>query len=58
MVVGKSSSRVNEEMGRVPIWKLPDMTHKILLGKERKGRKFMGKGKKKRGCTQMGLRTI
>jgi hypothetical protein len=33
-------------MGRVPIWKLPDMTHKILLGKERKVRKIMGRGKK------------
>jgi hypothetical protein len=36
MVVGKYSSRVNEEMGRVAVWELPDMTHEILLGKERK----------------------
>jgi hypothetical protein len=44
MVVGNSSSRFNEEMGRVPIWKLPDMTNEIFLGKEIKGRKIMGRG--------------
>jgi len=50
MVVGKSSSRVNEDMGRVPIWKLPDLaheignwTHTIWVRKERKGRKIMGR---------------
>jgi hypothetical protein len=50
MVVGKYSLRVNEEMGRVPIWKLPDLTHEIgiwtheiLLRKEIKGRKFVGR---------------
>jgi hypothetical protein len=35
-------------MGRVPIWKLPDLTHEILLGKERKGRKMWAEEKKKR----------
>jgi hypothetical protein len=34
-------------MGRVPIWKLPDLTHEILLGKERKERKNVGRGKKR-----------
>jgi hypothetical protein len=50
MVVGKSSSRFNEEMGRVPIWKIPDLTHKIGIWthkifsrKERKGRKIVGR---------------
>jgi hypothetical protein len=33
-------------MGRVPIWKLPDLTHKILLGKERKERKNHGGGQR------------
>jgi hypothetical protein len=33
-------------MGRVPIWKIPDLTHEILLGKERKVRKIVGRGKK------------
>jgi hypothetical protein len=42
MVVGNSSSRVNEEMGIVPIWKLPDLTHEILLWKERKEKKNRG----------------
>jgi hypothetical protein len=43
-------------MGRVPIWKLPDLTHEILLRKARKGRKFMGKGEEDGGG--MGLVTI
>jgi hypothetical protein len=29
-------------MGRVPIWKPPDMTHKILLGKAKKFSKIVG----------------
>jgi hypothetical protein len=50
-------------MGRVPIWKIPDLTHeigiwthKILLRKERKCRKFMGIGEEDGGG--MGLVTI
>jgi hypothetical protein len=55
-VVAKSTSRVNEEMGRVPIWKLLDLTHEIgkraheiLLRKARKGRKIVGKKEDARG---------
>jgi hypothetical protein len=51
MVVGKSSSRVNEEMGRVPIlmtsWpdhELGIQTHAILLRKERKEGNSWAKG--------------
>jgi len=62
LVVEKSSSRVNEEMGRVPIWKIPYLTHEIwiwtheiLLRKKRKGRKIVGRGKDGWG---MGLVTI
>jgi hypothetical protein len=29
-------------MGNIPIWKLPDLTHKILLEKEIKVRKIVG----------------
>jgi hypothetical protein len=43
-------------MGRVPIWKLPYLTHEILLRKARKGRKFMGKGEEDGG--RMGPVTI
>jgi hypothetical protein len=50
-------------MGRVPIWKLPDLTHEIgiwtheiLLRKARKGRKFMGRGEE--DARGMGLVTI
>jgi hypothetical protein len=62
MVVGKYSSRVIEEMGRVPTWKIPYLTqkigiwtHKILLRKERKGNKFVGRRGEVEG---MGLVTI
>jgi hypothetical protein len=45
MVVGKYSSSINDEIGRVPIWKNNYyMTHKILLEKERKERKIVGRG--------------
>jgi hypothetical protein len=46
-------------MGGVPIWKILDLTQKIWLEKERKGRKIMGReaGEGKR-CKGMGLRTI
>jgi len=54
VVVGKSSSRVNEEMGRVPIWKLPDLNHIILPRKERKERKIVGRREEAR---RMGLVT-
>jgi hypothetical protein len=33
-------------MGRVPIWKLPDLTHEILLEKARKVRKIVGRGQR------------
>jgi len=63
MVVGKSSTRVNEEMSIVPIWKLLDLTHEIriwiheiLFKKARKGRKLMGRGEEDGGG--MGLVTI
>jgi hypothetical protein len=46
LVVGKSSSRVNEEMGKVTVRKILDMTHEILLGKSRKVMKMMGRGNK------------
>jgi hypothetical protein len=36
LVIGKYYSRDTEDMGRVPIWKILDMNHEILLGKERK----------------------
>jgi hypothetical protein len=46
MVVGKYSSRVNEDMDRVPICKLPNISHEILLEEERKVRKFLGRGQR------------
>jgi hypothetical protein len=55
--IGKSSSRVNEKMGRVPIWKFLDLTHEIYCGRQEK-RKIVGRrDKKERGCTQMGQET-
>jgi hypothetical protein len=45
LVVGKSSSRVKEEMGRVPIWKIHDLTHEILLEKEINSGKSWAEGK-------------
>jgi hypothetical protein len=45
MVVGKYSSRVNDEIDRVPIRKKNyDMTQKILVEKERKEKKIVGRG--------------
>jgi hypothetical protein len=46
LVVGKSSSRENEEMGKVHVYKLLDLNHGISLEKERKFRKIVGRGKK------------
>jgi hypothetical protein len=61
LVVGKSSSRVNERMGRVPIWKFPDLTHELGIGPTKSCCRRKEKGKKsweeKRGCTRMGLET-
>jgi hypothetical protein len=45
-MVVKYSSRVNEDMGRVIVWKLLDMTHEMLLGKTRKVKKIVGIGQK------------
>jgi len=33
-------------MDRVPIYKIPDITHEILLEKERKFRKILGRGQR------------
>jgi len=45
LVVGNSSLRVNEDMGRVPIRKILDLTCEILLENERKVREIGGRGK-------------
>jgi hypothetical protein len=59
LVVGKSSSRVNEEMGKLPIWKLSELTHeignwthKILVRKIIKSRKIHGQ---RGGCKASGF---
>jgi hypothetical protein len=33
-------------MGKISVWKLPDLTHEIFLEKERKVRKIVGRGNK------------
>jgi hypothetical protein len=57
LVVGESSSRINERMGSVPIWKFLYLTHEILLRKAKKEENLGQKDKEEKIHAWLGRET-